>query len=258
VLQEIWQYEWGQEIVRENPNATDMLENEENKPGQDNHTTKRVVNFFSLTANAIASLFLVIVIAIYVAAEPGVYTKGFIRLFSMKRRARVAEILDQIALTIQWWIVGQLTSMIILGLITTLGLWLLGVPYYLLLGILTALMTFIPNIGPIIAAIPTILVALTVGVDTAFYVTIFYLVVQNIEGYFITPMIHRKAIQVPPILIIAAQFVLYSLIGFIGVLIAMPLVACVVVIVQMVYIEDILGDSMDRDLEYDYTSKNIF
>ncbi len=71
-------------------------------------------------------------------------------------------------------------------------------------------------------------------------------------------MIHRKAIEVPPVLIIAAQFLLYSLIGFIGVIIAMPLVACVVIIIQMVYIEDILGDSMDRELDYNYTSETIF
>lgn len=258
VKKEIWVYSWGREIARENPEPKDVLKKDKDESTENHDMTDSVISLLTVTAGAVASIVFVVVIAIYIAVEPSVYTKGFIRLFPINRRNRIGEILDRITLAIQWWIVGQILSMLILGFITTAGLWLLGVPYYLILGIFTALMTFIPNIGPIIAGIPTILVALTVGIDTAIYVGIFYIIIQNIEGYFITPMIHRRAIQVAPVLIIAVQFLLYSLIGFIGVLVAMPLVACFVVIIQMLYIEDILGDSMDEELQYDYKRKNIF
>lgn len=165
--------------------------------------------------------------------------------------------MDETALTIQWWLVGQLISMLILGTITTLGLWLMGMPYSLVLGIFTAFMTFIPNLGPILAGVPTLLVALTVSPAMAFYVAIFYIIIQSIEGYFITPMIHREAINVPPVLIITIQFLLYYLIGIIGVFVAMPLVACVMILIQRVYVEEILGDSMDKDVDIEYRGKTI-
>ncbi len=232
IKRQLWQYEWGKEIARENPAPKDFLENEEDAAGEDNDMTKGVLDLFSVTAGAVASSVLVFVIAIYIAAEPKVYTSGFLRLFPIRKRLLVTNIMDETALTIQWWLVGQLVSMLILGTITTLGLWLLGMPYSLVLGIFTALMTFIPNLGPILAGIPTLLVALTVSPSMVIYVAIFYIIIQSIEGYFITPMIHWEAIQVPPVLIITFQFLLYYLVGFIGVFVAMPLVACIMILVQ--------------------------
>lgn len=257
IKQQLWQYEWGKEIARENPNPKDFLENEKDTSGEDNDMTRGVLDLFSVTAGAVASVVLVIVIAIYIAAEPEVYTNGFLRLFPIDKRLLVINIMDETALTIQWWLVGQLVSMVILGTITTLGLWLMGVPYSLVLGIFTALMTFIPNLGPILAGIPTLLVALTVSPAMVFYVAIFYAIIQSIEGYFITPMIHREAINVPPVLIITFQFLLYYLIGIIGVFVAMPLVACLMILIQRVYVEEILGDSMERDVDIEYRGKTI-
>lgn len=257
IKQELWQYEWGKEIARENPNPKDFLENEQDAAGEDNDMTQGVLDLFTVTAGAIASTVLVIVIAIYIAAEPEVYTSGFLRLFPTDKRLLVTNIMDETALTIQWWLVGQLVSMLILGIITTLGLWLLGMPYSLVLGIFTALMTFIPNLGPILAGIPTLLVALTQSPTMVLYVGIFYIFIQSVEGYFITPMIHREAINVPPVLIITIQFLLYYLIGFIGVFVAMPLVACLMILIQRVYIEEILGDSMNREVDIEYRGKTI-
>lgn len=258
IKRQLWQYDWGKEIARENPKPKDFLENESGGTGEDNDMTKGLVDLFSTTAGMIASVVLVIVIAIYIAAEPEVYEKGFLRLFPKRKRVLVANILTEIALTMQWWLVGQIVSMLILGIITTIGLYLLGVPYSLILGIFTALMTFIPNLGPIIAGIPTLLVAYTVSPTMVLYVAAFYIFIQSIEGYFITPMIHREAIDVPPVLIITFQFLLYYLIGFLGVFVAMPLIACLMIIVQRVYVEEILGDSMEREVNVEYHGKTIF
>jgi predicted PurR-regulated permease PerM len=258
IKRQLWEYEWGKEIARENPAPKDFLENEKDTAGEDNDMTRGIMDLFSVTAGAVTSFALVIVIGIYVAAEPNVYTSGFLRLFPVRKRLKVKEIIDDTSLTIQWWLVGQLASMLILGTITTVGLWLLGMPYSLILGIFTAFMTFIPNLGPVLAGIPTLMVALTVSPTMALHVAIFYIVIQSIEGYFITPMIHREAIKVPPVLIITFQFLLYYLIGFIGVFVAMPLVACIMVLVQRVYVEEILGDSMERDVNIEFYGKTIF
>lgn len=256
--QNISGYGWGRELARENPRVRDFFEDETDGTGEDHDMTKSILGFFASLAAVSAAVLLIIVIAIYIAAEPKLYTEGFIRLFPKNRRKRMVEIMDEISITIQWWLVGQICSMIVLGTVTTVGLWLLGMPYPLLLGLFTAVMTFIPNLGPIIAAIPTLLLALTESVELAIYVAIFYIIVQCIEGYFITPMIHRRAISVPPVLIITVQFILYYLIGFIGVVVAMPLIACILILIKRLYIEDILNDPLDEPTPYDLKGDNIF
>ncbi len=256
--QEISQFGWGRELARENPNIRDFFESESDQADENNDITKSILGYLSTTVAIIAGFILVFVIAIYIAAEPKLYTEGLVRLFPINRRKQVVEIMNEIAITIQWWMVGQVCSMIILGTLATLGLWLLGIPYAILLGVLTAFMTFIPNLGPIIASVPILLISLTVSVETAIYVGIFYVILQGIEGYFITPMIHRKAISVPPVLIITIQFLLYYLVGFLGVLLAMPIIGCAMVIVKRLYIQDILGDSLERHTPHNLEGDNIF
>ena len=256
--QEISRWGWGRELANENPRVKDFFEDETNGTGEDYDMTKSILGYISFSLTIIAALILIFVTAIYIGAEPKMYSEGFVRLFPKAHRKRVVQIMDEISVTIQWWLVGQLTSMLILGTLTTIGLWLLGVPYYFVLGAFTAIMTFIPNLGPIIAAIPTLGIALTVSVDTAIYVLIFYTILQSIEGYFITPMIHRRAINVPPVLIITVQFLIFYLVGFLGVLLAMPLIGCVMVLVKRLYIEDILGDKLADSTDYKMEGENIF
>lgn len=249
---------WGRELARENPNFRDFFEDEASGTGEDHDMTKTILSYLSTSATAAAGFILIFVIAVHIAAEPQLYSEGFVRLFPYKRRKQIVQIMDEISITVQWWLVGQAFSMLILGILTTAGLWLLGVPYSLVLGLLTAMMTFIPNLGPIIAGVPTIIIALTVGVDTAIYTAIFIFVLQCIEGYFLTPKIHQRAISVPPVLIITVQFLLYYMVGFIGVLLAMPLMGCVMVLVKRLYLQDILGDPLEESTSYDLEGKNIF
>lgn len=249
---------WGRELANENPRVQDFFTAKTGSTGEDYDMTERILSYLSFSASVIAAMVLIFVIAIYIAAEPKLYSEGFIRLFPIPRRKRVVQLMDEISITIQWWMVGQLCSMLILGTLATVGLWLLGVPYAIMLGALTAFMTFIPNLGPIIAAVPILLIALTAGVDTAIFTGIFYTVLQCIEGYFITPMIHHRAIDVPPVLIIVIQFLLYYLIGFLGVLLAMPLIGCMAVLVKRLYIQDILGDPLREQTSYDLEGDTIF
>lgn len=256
--QEISRWGWGRELANENPRVKDFFEDETDGTGEDYDMTKSILGYLSFSATIAAALVLIFVTAIYIAAEPKLYSEGFIRLFPKNRRKRVVQIMNEISMTIQWWMVGQIASMLILGTLATLGLWLLGVPYALMLGLLTAFMTFIPNLGPILAAIPIFTIALTVNLSTAIYTAIFYTILQCIEGYFITPMIHRRAIDVPPVLIITIQFLLFYLIGFLGVLLAMPLIGCMMVLVKRLYIEDVLGDPLEEYTDYDLEGETIF
>lgn len=170
-------------------------------------------------------------------------------MFPLARRARVTTILSTIGRQLQWWFVGQLLSMISIGLLTMLGLTILGVPLAITLGILAGLLNFIPNFGPILAAAPAVLVAFAPHGDQtqlnpalAGYTILLYITIQMLEGWVITPFFQKRAVELPPALIVISQVIFALLLGPIGLVLATPMLAATLVIVRMVYIEDILGD----------------
>ncbi len=123
-------------------------------------------------------------------------------------------------------------------MVTTIGLWLLHVPLAFTLGLLTAFMIFIPYIGSLIALAVTLLVALIQGPTQVLYVTILFLGVHIAEGYLLTPMVQRRAVYLPPALTILSQVVMGMLLGFLGLALATPLTAAVLVLVEMLYLRE--------------------
>jgi predicted PurR-regulated permease PerM len=118
----------------------------------------------------------------------------------------------------------------------------MGIPMALSLGIISGLLNFIPNIGPIVAAVPAILIASMEGPEKMWAVAIFYLVYQMIDGYLLTPLMEKRTVELPGALTLLAQVLLGVALGFLGVLLAVPLVACVLVLVKMIYVQGILKD----------------
>jgi predicted PurR-regulated permease PerM len=203
---------------------------------------KSVLNVFSITFGTAFGVVFILAIGIYIAGDMHMYFNGVLRLIPPGHRARTRQIMLRLGHVIRWWLIGQSLSMLILGSTVFAGLHLIGIPNAVVLALLTALMTFIPNLGPFIAFIPIALVAALQSTLHLVYVGIFYVIIQSLEGFVLTPMIHRKVITLPPVLIIATQVLLLTLLGWLGVILAMPLVACAMILVEMVYIEDILGD----------------
>ncbi len=237
------QFSWGKEVL-EQAEAPEALISAKNL--QETELLSRIIGVFSTTFGAISGVLFILVIGVYLAAQPGIYLKGILRLIPLNSRPRAIEVFHNLSTAIRGWLLGQLFSMSILGTIVGSGLWLLGLPNALALGLFAALMTFIPNLGPVLAFIPAILVALSQGIWTAVYVSLFYVFVQNVEGYFLTPKIQEKIISVPAVLILSVQILLFNIIGFLGILLAMPLLACTMVLIQMLYVEDVLGDRLDE------------
>jgi predicted PurR-regulated permease PerM len=134
--------------------------------------------------------------------------------------------------------------MLVVSVATWLGLLALGVPLAFVLGIIAGLFNFIPNFGPLFSMVPATLLALTVGPGTAIGTIILFVVIQNLEGNVLTPLIQRKAVDLPPALGIIAQILLGILVGAVGLLMAWPLAAAVVLAVKMMYVEDVLGDDV--------------
>jgi predicted PurR-regulated permease PerM len=202
-----------------------------------------VAQAFSTTLGALVNIAVVLFMGVYMAINPGWYRRGVLRLISPPRRARAREILDAIGHTLRWWLFGRAVGMTIVGIMTTLGLWLLGVPFAAGLGVLAGLLDFVPFAGPILAAAPGVLVALSDGTIQVIYVLLLYFSIQLLEGYVLTPLIELRSVHLPPALTIGAQVLLGVLVGPIGVAVATPLTAVIVVLIEKLYVEDKLEAS---------------
>ena len=212
--------------------------------GQTSNVFGRITGFFSSFLGIVVNIAIVLTAGIYFAFSPSLYYRGAIKLFPQSYQQRVREVFDTISFTLRRWLLGRITIMTINGSLTALGLWILGVPLALPLGLITALFNFIPNIGPFLAAVPAVLIAFTQSPTLAVYTTILFFLVQNLEGFVLTPLIQQKAVSLPPVLIIAAQLLLGILFGFLGVLFAVPIVAVAFILVKMLYVEDLLGNQV--------------
>jgi predicted PurR-regulated permease PerM len=232
------QYGWGRTLLENLPSYQSVVDNI-NATG----LMTRVGGFFTSTIGVLGNIAIVLLLAIYFASEPKMYLVGFVKLFPRERRDRVKEVIHGVYQTLRWWLIGKAGSMLFIGLLTWIGLWILGVPLALTLGLLAGLLSFIPNFGPIISAVPAILLAFIDSPITALYVLGLFVLVQLIESNIVTPFIERETVELPPALTITFQLALGVLVGGLGLVLATPLLAAIVVAVQMLYIEDVLGDA---------------
>lgn len=202
----------------------------------------RITGGVSLVLGIIADIVVVLFIAIFIAADPRRYRSGLLHLVPLTRRGRAEEVLDALHTQLLRWMAGTLFDMVVVGFLTTLGLYLLGVPQAQALGLLTALLVFVPYIGPVLSAIPAILVGLTVSPETGLYVLLLYISIQTVESYLLQPLIQERSIHLAPAVILGSQLLLGVLLGTVGILFATPLAAATVVLIRMLYINDVLGD----------------
>ena len=199
--------------------------------------------------DAVVAAAIVLFTGLYLAAAPTPYIRGVLWLLPKHRRHRFAEVIFASGYTLRWWLFGQLLSMTVVGALMGTGLAILGVPLAFALGVLAGLFEFIPTIGPIIGLLPALLLALADDPRTAFYVLILYSIVQTVESYLLTPLVQRRVLELPPVVTIATQVLFAWTLGPVGLLIAVPFVGLVLIVVQMLYVEDVLGDRIDLNAE---------
>jgi predicted PurR-regulated permease PerM len=202
----------------------------------------QISGVFSSMIGVVVNSFILLVIAVYLAANPALYKDNFLQAIPRSRRQRADEVLSALAGALQWWFVGRFASMAVIGLLTGLGLWIVGVPMALALGFIAGLFSFVPFIGPIVSAAPGIVVGWVDAPSTALYALVVYVAVQILESNLITPLIDQKAVSIPPALLIASQLGMGILFGFWGVLWAAPLTVVTVVLIQTLYVQDVLKE----------------
>lgn len=209
---------------------------------------KDILGVFSDMLTVVSAVVFVTVVGFYLAYSPQDYVALCLRGLPRRYRPLALDILRETKHRLRYWLLGQGASMLILGCATTLVLTLLQIPFALILGSFTALMTFIPNFGPMIAAIPIVLITLLAAPEKLLWVGVFYVALQNLEGFLITPQIQQRAIRVPAVMVLLAQLVLVTLWGVVGIIAALPMLACGSVLMNRLYLERLLKDSMDRPL----------
>ena len=236
--QQVTQYAWVQAVLSNLPQPAEMASS------GGGSIASRLAGFFSTAFSGLTNTLIVFIVGLYLAVNPKLYVQGALHLVPKARRARVREVLRTLGTSLRWWLVGRFASMAVVGIFTTIGLFIAGVPLAFVLGVIAAVFSFVPYIGPIASAVPALLVGLAEGPTKALYVIIIYVLVQLLESYAITPLIQERAVSIPPALLIAAQVVLGVLAGVLGVLLATPLAVVLIALVQMLYVEDVLGDEV--------------
>jgi predicted PurR-regulated permease PerM len=194
----------------------------------------------SATFGVFGNLALIFILGLFLAADPATYRNGLRSLFPPEAHPAADHMLDKLRDVLRGWLLAQLGSMAVIGVLTALGLWAIGIPLVVALGLLAALLTFIPNLGPILSAVPAVLLALAADPITAVWVVLLYIGVQLIEGNVTTPLIQQQTINLPPALTIAMQFLLGVLFGLLGLALAVPLTAVGITLVQTLYVKGYL------------------
>jgi predicted PurR-regulated permease PerM len=207
--------------------------------------TGKVMGLFVSTFGAITGFFIILFVGIYLSFTPFYYVGGFFSLLPSAWRPRADQVVQALDHTLSHWLIGRFVGMLVVSVSSYTGLLLLDIPLPLSLAVLAGLLTFVPNIGPILSAVPPVLLGYIQSPSAALYVFILYLAIQSVESYLITPLIQQREVSLPPVLTLTSQLFFASLFGFLGLLLATPLTACVLVLVKMLYVEDVLGDSTD-------------
>lgn len=192
----------------------------------------KITGVLSLGFDVGIQAFSVIALGAYLAARPELYVGAVARLFSPRYRARVRGAMSELGVTLGWWLTGKGISMALIGTLNGIGLWLLGVPAPVALGLITAFFTFIPNFGPLLSLLPAALLALTISPMLALYVTLLHFGIQFVESYLVTPLVQQRTVALPPALTLGVQLLAGVLAGPLGLVLAAPLAAAGMVLVH--------------------------
>ncbi len=226
---QVLSFSWAQWLIEQGGNAADGRK-----------IFQQITHAFQITFAAVAALVIVMFLAIFMAAQPAVYVNGVVRLMPVGFRPRARAVMRELYRMLRVWMLSKLFTMVITGLGIGIGLWLMKIPMALSLAIFAGLLEFIPTVGPLVSAVPAILLALMNGPAAAAQVAALYFGVQWVGNHVATPLIQQHTLSIPPAVTLGLVALLGMFFGFGGLLLSGPLSVVVVVLVRMLYVEDVL------------------
>lgn len=191
---------------------------------------------------ALTSFVAILMIGLFFAMSPSVYTRAFLRVIPQDKRPKGKYLLTRSNQALKRWLLGQLLTMSFVGVLTAITLYLTGVPFAMALGFLTFLFDFIPVLGPFLAGIPIVLMTLLFAPDMLIWVGVLLVVIQQIESMAISPLVQSRLVDLPPVALLVSQLIMGAFTGILGVALATPLMVLVIVWVQVLYVKFMLKD----------------
>lgn len=203
-----------------------------------------IAGYFPDLIGALGSIVFILVSGVFLAVNPRMYKKGLLTLLPVPRREPVGKALDSAGYALRLWLVGKIITMVVIGVVTTAGLYLIGIPSPLALGFLAGLLEFIPFLGPILAFVPAGAVALSAGQGSFVWVLGLYVVIQQLENNLLVPLVQQHTVELPPVLGMFAVVSFGLLFGPIGVILGVPLAIIILVLVKELYVSQALGEDV--------------
>lgn len=194
-------------------------------------------SIFGTTLGLLGDVVIIVFLGLFFAMDPAAYRDGFLLLIPREHRGNVQEALGATGAALRGWMVTQLAMMALIGTLVFALLWALGIPNAAILGLLAGLLNFIPFLGPIFSAVPVLLTLASQDTNVLIIGAIGLLLIQNLEGYILTPMLQQRIIKLSPAWSLSVMAVLGSLFGIMGVALATPIFAVVRTLVLKLYVE---------------------
>ena len=198
--------------------------------------------FFGGVLSSVGTFFVILVVGLFLALSPNVYTKSVIALVPKPHRDKGEYLLKRSCGAIEQWLIGQFVVMAFVGVATGVALWFMEIPFALAMGVIAFVLDFVPVIGPWLSAVPILLLVLIVSPDLLLLTLVMIVVVQQLESYVVAPMVQQRLIDLPPVALLLSQIIMGTLTGVLGIAMATPLMVVAIVWVQVVYVKFVLQD----------------
>ncbi|MES2278301.1 MAG: AI-2E family transporter [Bacteroidota bacterium] len=225
--------------MAESPIGQKILDNASGDNSQKMMTT--VQSFFSTSFGVLGDIYIIMFLGIFFTANPSLYKNGILLLIPASRKELGKHIMNRVSLSLKGWLKGMMVSIVLVTILISTGLTIIGIPVAMVLGLITGILELVPNFGSIIAMIPGVLLALTVSTNTGIIVALLYITSQTITANIVNPLIQKKLIKLPPALTLISQLIMGALSGALGIILAVPLLAILIILVDELYVKKING-----------------
>ena len=195
--------------------------------------------FLGTSFGVLGDIYIILLLGVFFTASPSIYKNGILLLVPKPKKELGKHIMDRISLSLKGWLKGMMVSIVLITVLISVALTIIGIPMTMVLGLITGILELVPNFGSLLAMIPGVLLALTISTNTAIVVALVYIVSQTITANIVTPLIQKKIINLPPALTLVSQLVMGTVSGALGIILAVPLLAIIIILIDELYVKKI-------------------